>query len=449
MNRLTKTIIVPAAIGTCLLYSDKLIRYVYANYISPHMYSCITIHNSNIEYFKAVIDFIQANNMIHTNHLMICEALSRSNPDTKSKLQDVSYQPAKTGELLSMKYNGTTIYIRRVPENSTHVRQNEKSVEAEKLVLSVAGSDTSMIKSLIQDAIDLANEKAASNVRIFAYLEDWTGSWDVITSKPPREFDSVILDKALSHDILQDMQKFMQSEHWYASMGIPYRRGYLFHGPPGNGKTSICQVLAGVLRLDICIVSLSSTHLSDMRLTHLMRTIPSKSLILLEDVDAIFVDRDKANPHTNKLTFSGLLNAIDGVMSREGNMFIMTTNHIERLDPALIRPGRCDVKLEVRNASHSQLAAMFTRFFPGREADAMTFASRITEGGVSMAQVQNHLMEHKNSPEKAIETASQLKAEHVSTKGVPKTENKISPPAASVAAPPPAQDHCSQTTCTA
>jgi hypothetical protein len=62
---------------------------------------------------------------------------------------------------------------------------------------------------------------------------------------------------------------------------------------------------------------------------------------------------------------------------------------------------------------------------------------------------KNHLMEHKDSPEKAIETASQLKDSHVPTKGVPTKESKINPPAASVAAPPPAQDHCSQTTCTA
>jgi chaperone BCS1 len=361
-----------------------------------------------MEYFTVVLDFIQSSDLLHTNHLMVCEALSGG--DAKSKLRNVSYQPAKTGQMLSMKYNGTTIYVRRVVENSTHIRHNEKSVQMEKLVLSVAGSDTSVIKLLIQNAIDRANENAASNIRIFAYSEDWTGTWDKIASRPPRDFDSVILDKSLSWEILQDMQTFTQSEHWYTAMGIPYRRGYLFHGPPGNGKTSICQVLAGAMRLDIRVLSLTSTQLSDMRLIHLMRTIPSRSLILLEDVDAVFIGREKANPDANKLTFSGLLNAIDGIVSQEGNIFIMTTNHIERLDPALIRPGRCDVKLEVCNASRGQLVAMFVRFFPGREADAETFASRIPEGEVSMAQIQNHLVEHKHSPEKAIEAAAHLKA---------------------------------------
>ena len=283
-------------------------------------------------------------------------------------------------------------------------------IQTEKLVLSLAGSDTSAIKSLINDAIRLANENASSNIRIFAYSEDWAGPWNKVASRPPRALDSVILNKTLAQDILQDMQTFVQSKDWYTTMGIPYRRGYLFHGPPGNGKTSICHALAGAMKLDICIISLSDTHLTDIRLANLMRCAPTKALIMLEDVDAVFLKREKANSESNRLTFSGLLNAIDGIMSQEGHIFIMTTNYIERLDPALIRPGRCDVRLEVSNASHDQLAAMFTRFFPGREADAKTFASHIPEKEISMAQIQNHLVEHKDSPEKAIAAASRLKA---------------------------------------
>jgi chaperone BCS1 len=112
-----------------------------------------------------------------------------------------------------------------------------------------------------------------------------------------------------------------------------------------QGTTSICQVLTGFMRLDICILPLTSTRLSYMRLTNLMLTLSSKSLILLEDLNAIFIDCEKANSNASKLTFSVLLNAIDGIMPKEGNIFIMTTNHIERLDPAFIRPGRCDVNI--------------------------------------------------------------------------------------------------------
>jgi chaperone BCS1 len=96
------------------------------------------------------------------------------------------------------------------------------------------------------------------------------------------------------------------------------------------------------------------------------------------------------------------------VAAQESRILFMTTNHIEKLDPALIRPGRCDVKLEVRNASRSQLAAMFVRFFPGRDAEAGSFADQIPEYRVSMAEIQNHLLQHKDSPEKALETLDQM-----------------------------------------
>jgi chaperone BCS1 len=145
---------------------------------------------------------------------------------------------------------------------------------------------------------------------------------------------------------------------------------------------------------------------TDGKLTQILRVTPVRSLIVLEDVDAVFVQRETSEPI--KLSFSGLLNAIDGVVSQEGRIFIMTTNHIEKLDPALIRPGRCDVKLEVRNASRSQLAAMFVRFFPGRDAEAGSFADQIPEYRVSMAEIQNHLLQHKDSPEKALETLDQM-----------------------------------------
>jgi chaperone BCS1 len=185
----------------------------------------------------------------------------------------------------------------------------------------------------------------------------------------------------------------------------------LLYGPPGNGKTSLCTAFAGELRQDICILSLSSPILTDGKLSSILRKAPSRSLIVLEDVDAAFEKRKKVDSASSKLTFSGLLNAIDGVVSQEGHIFIMTTNHIEKLDPALVRPGRCDVKLEVCNASRDQLEAMFVRFFPGREADARLYASRIPENEISMAQVQNHLVANKNSSENAIETAALLKAE--------------------------------------
>jgi chaperone BCS1 len=120
----------------------------------------------------------------------------------------------------------------------------------------------------------------------------------------------------------------------------------------GCGKTSFAQVLASELKLDICILNMSQKDLTDNSLAANLRDAPDKAIILLEDVDAIFVERtsasDKSGRNTNSgISFSGLLNAIDGVAAQEGRIFFMTTNHVEKLDPALIRPGRCDVKVRL------------------------------------------------------------------------------------------------------
>lgn len=97
-----------------------------------------------------------------------------------------------------------------------------------------------------------------------------------------------------------------------------------------------------------------------------MNNAPLRSVILLEDIDAIFVDRDSvqsAQTQGKNVTFSGLLNALDGVRSQEGRILMMTTNHREKLDPALLRPGRADMHVELNMASESQMKGLFRKFF--------------------------------------------------------------------------------------
>ena len=167
----------------------------------------------------------------------------------------------------------------------------------------------------------------------------------------------------------------------------------------------------------MCVVSLSGRNIEDSSLAGLLRDAPVRSVLLLEDVDAVFPQRgrrdgddkyDEEKESASRVSFSALLNAIDGVVAQEGRLLLMTTNHIERLDPALIRPGRCDVRIEVGLASAAQLAAMFLRFFPGREAEASEFAGRLPAGELSLAQIQGHLVAHRGSAEAAVETSSSL-----------------------------------------
>lgn len=124
------------------------------------------------------------------------------------------------------------------------------------------------------------------------------------------------------------------------------------------------MALAGGLGLDIYVVTLSSPTMTDETLRQLLNTAGTRSVLLLEDVDAAFVDRTAAaGAASGTLTFSGLLNAIDGVAAQEGRLLFMTTNHISRLSNALIRPGRVDVRYFLGPATSQQARDLFVSFY--------------------------------------------------------------------------------------
>eukprot|EP01097_Dermamoeba_algensis_P006804 TRINITY_DN423_c0_g2_i1.p1 TRINITY_DN423_c0_g2~~TRINITY_DN423_c0_g2_i1.p1 ORF type:complete len:271 (-),score=85.81 TRINITY_DN423_c0_g2_i1:981-1694(-) len=212
-------------------------------------------------------------------------------------------------------------------------------------------------------------------------------------------------------DLISDVEEFIKSEDWYFKLGIPFHRTYLLYGKPGCGKTSFAAALAGHLGLNLCIMSLSIKGFSDRDLADALNDTPPRSIILLEDIDAAFKSRtllqdepesnlDNINCYKSSgLTFSGFLNAIDGVGSPDGKIFIMTTNHLEKLDPALVRPGRVDKKIEFKLANRQQMKDLFIKFYGEHERDlAEQFALLNEEETISMATLQEHFVCHKNQP---------------------------------------------------
>jgi chaperone BCS1 len=151
------------------------------------------------------------------------------------------------------------------------------------------------------------------------------GGWRISKEKRPRKLESVVFKEEFIQNILGDITEFINSEEWYLEMGIPYKRSYLFYGPPGTGKSSLAQALAATINFSICFVNCSD-RINDFNFNHLLNTAPKKAVILIEDVDSIFSER-KNTEKNNALTFSGFLNAIDGVRSQEGRVIIMTTNY--------------------------------------------------------------------------------------------------------------------------
>lgn len=288
------------------------------------------------------------------------------------------------------------------------------------------GNDKEIFTEMLNYARDLEKSKHEGKTVIY---EPRTSEWAPFGEpRRRREFESVILDNNVAEAILSDVQEFLGSRDWYSQRGVPYRRGYLLHGPPGCGKTSYIMALAGKLDYDICQMNLSNATLSDDRLGYLLNVAPPKSFILLEDIDAAFLSREdidysrSAYQGLGRVTLSGILNVLDGVASSEERILFMTTNYPEKLDPALTRPGRVDMKVYIGYASDAQLAKAFDRFYPPEAGSALSSEFvRAVEAAktkirlqrdekieLSMADIQSYFLLHKDKPGDAIKHVKEL-----------------------------------------
>lgn len=194
----------------------------------------------------------------------------------------------------------------------------------------------------------------------------------------------------MKKDIIADLEQFLGDEtrNWYNKHGIPYKRSYIFYGPPGTGKTSFIQALAGAYGRNVCFLQPNDPRFTDDTFKTCLQDAPENSIIVLEDIDALFNDRNSMNKSC-PLTFTGLLNGLDGIGNAVGQLFVLSTNHLERLDPALIRSGRVDRKFEFSYCTEEALQLMFKRFYPDTKvADEFALAVRAKTHKITAADLQ-------------------------------------------------------------
>jgi chaperone BCS1 len=240
-----------------------------------------------------------------------------------------------------------------------------------------------------------------------------------------RPMESVVLPARTKDSLVNDLDEFLSEDSYdfYGSHGIPYRRSYLFHGTPGSGKTSLITAIAGKYGRNVAYLQACHPELTDDNLKSAVQRAPARSIIVLEDIDGLFDKKREKKISQSPLTFSGLLNALDGIGNPAGQIFILTTNFREQLDDALIRNGRVDMHVEFSHANDEQLASMARQFYPDTpaeddddEAEAgavalLVKALREALGGrpISSAAVQHFFVTQRRSTlEEATANASQV-----------------------------------------
>lgn len=199
-----------------------------------------------------------------------------------------------------------------------------------------------------------------------------------------RPISSVVLPEDTSKKLVDDFSEFLSEEtaQFYQEHGIPYKRSYLFYGVPGAGKTSMIQALAGKFSRNLCYLSPTHPELSDDSLKSAIERVPDNAIVVLEDVDALFGKNRDKKIHQSPLTFSGLLNALDGVGNHQGLVFVLTTNFKEQLDNALIRDGRVDMRVRFDYCTPDQIEKMFENFYPQCKGQAGTGSELVAASNV-------------------------------------------------------------------
>lgn len=277
----------------------------------------------------------------------------------------------------------------------------------ENLTIRVLTRNKSFIENMLADAEKL--EQDADGVTIFEYSDTW---WNKVDFRKTRKIDSLIIDNDEKTSLVNDVKEFFASKDWYVDRSIPYKRGYLLSGVPGTGKSSMVLAIASEFDRPLYILNLNSIQ-TDSGLMTAFQGLKSGSILLMEDIDATNIainDRNdkKANGKKNKISLSGLLNAIDGVTSPEDIVMFITTNHPDHLDKALLRPGRIDMTMEFKPLTPELAQKMLEKFYVNtKEINVIDIVKGLQEP-LTPATMQMILLNNKYSPEKVIEDLKKL-----------------------------------------
>lgn len=316
--------------------------------------------------------------------------------------EDEIYAPAEGRHWFL--WGGRLCAFERSLREKTRVEGANGAAPMEVLTVTMLFGRTDTLRGWVEEGAEMCRVDEVCAPELHVLKGDW---WDYVCDLPRRALDTVLAEDDRLDRLLADMRWFYGNEDWYRQRGVPWRRGYLLFGPPGTGKSSVIRALASELGKDVAGITLSSPGLTDEDLRSGLANAPKGAFLVLEDIDAGFAGREKGETGSG-VSFSGLLNAIDGVAAQEGRVLVMTTNHPERLDPALIRPGRADLHVELGPVPATVAAELFLRFFPGETALAAQFAKAIGARRISPAALQGWLLQHAVDAETAATAAGLL-----------------------------------------
>ncbi|CAN0861618.1 Protein HYPER-SENSITIVITY-RELATED 4 [Linum grandiflorum] len=352
---------------------------------------------------------IESNQIYHSAEIYLAgkvnsSTLQRLNVSKVDKENQIQVRMESQEEVLDV-FHGVKfkwVLVSRQTESSSSSTAKERSFEVTFPKQHKSMALESYFPHIVKEAKSLNQEN--KTLKLSTMSEAWNG----INLDHPATFDTLAMDAEVKNMVLTDLDRFLKRKDYYRKVGKAWKRGYLLYGPPGTGKSSLIAAMANYLHFDI--YDLELTQLSrDAELRRLLIATPNRSILVVEDIDCTIDLKDRsANSYNGeqnqeRVSLSGLLNFIDGLWSSCGDerIIVFTTNHKEKLDPALLRPGRMDVHINLsyctpcgfRTLASNYLDIKEHKLFP--EIEELIMAVKVSPAEVAEQLMRNDESDHE------------------------------------------------------
>jgi len=271
--------------------------------------------------------------------------------------------------VLSIGYGHHLVWWKNVPLwiRLTRIKSDSSHMEKDEIGITWLGRSHYFVEQMFKRLEHL--ETGEDQLSIYKWITD---GFVKIHGQTRRDLNTIFLDNRVKNKVVRFIENFKDNEDFYVQNGLNYQTGIILHGPPGCGKTSLIRGLASHFNRHLYLLGVGDLRLIEKAVS----SIPKDAILVIEDIDTsrATVARPSGSVETGEIeeiesflggNLSDILNALDGITSIHGRILIATTNHFEKLDTALIRPGRFDLHVEIGYADEGVVQQFFDNYYPG------------------------------------------------------------------------------------